>query len=1675
MNPFSRPSLSLSLSPALSRSRSHCLGLCVFAVLSTLSLCVCLWLRRSIRSSLSVPLLLSHLLKFFDFDYLMAEGNLDLPDDLLASKPSDRSWTSKVEVSGGHEEEKVLMGLLDESKDQGASESSIPLSPQWLYAKPTEPKMEMRAPTSGSLGSSTDPNQKEGWRLDGAEDRKDWRRNATDNDSSRRWREEERETGLLGGRRDRRKAERRVDNLSIRETSETRVLPTSDRWHDGRNSGHETRRDSKWSSRWGPEDKDKDSRSEKRTEMEKEDAHSDNQSFLSGNRSASERDSDSRDKWRPRHRMEAHSGGSNAYRAAPGFGLDRGRVDGSNLGFTLGRGRSNVVGRGSSTGPIGSVHPDKKDNIPGRPAHSVDSFCYPRGKLLDIYRRQKLGTLLTAMPDEMEKLSPITQVGFIEPLAFVAPDAEEEVILGDILRGKITSSGMVYSSYRKGRSTENVTGAEDIDSTEQSQGILSPSLNDESIDASLEASNAADQADNGGTFSRYGSLQRNRIDEKYIKEEKDKVTGAVHGLEDGFGPMVSDRNGACGAIETDGAQRGASQINIGEKWQMVDTDFTRAQFDSPAFSSSFDARSKLPDDSSSLFVLPSAQQNQSINTETNGLERIPVTEELSLCYIDPQGVIQGPFIGADIILWLEQGFFGTDLLVRLADAPEGTPFQELGKIIPYLKGNDGYANSSEPNSKLEHLEELDASLPAPATLLRSNSSALNDLGQPLPDFNSISAQDARSRVSEPEVPLPLPHSEGQSFHKLVTHDEEIVFPGHPSNTGYSIAKSTGSSRPSSENSLSHPSLPNELTEPGVPNQNDNKLHPFGLLWSELEGHMKHAKPSIPSGTGRAAPFGAVTDPALGADAWSDVYRKNTLPEPNIYQDAMAAHHLSRMEQESNHFDLAEQLMAQQFQQQQLQQRNLLSHAHMNESVLDHVPTQNLIHHQQLANRSAPDLEHLLTLQLQQRQMQLQQHHQLQQQQQFQQQQKLLQEQQQSQVRQVLLEQLLRNQIHDPSLAQSHIDPIRANNVLDQVLLERQLLHELHQQPHHPSRHVDPSLEQLIQAKFGHIPQQDPHRDLFDILSRPQHGQMPTLEQQLLQQEQLQARQLMGLRQRTGIEGERHPGSKWPADESDQFLRTLAGSHRAHSSGFGPLDIYQRQQRPPHDEQLSHLERNVSLQDRLRQGLYDPGSLSYERSMSMPAGAPGMNLEALAMARAHGLDMQEPTARMQSAGQVGAFSSGIPPHNPHHLLVPNQFHASELDAIEGRWSENNGQLENDWMESRIQPTHISAERQNRESEVKMSSKDSTLWMSDGLNEEKSKQLLMELLHQKSGHQTIETLDAGKETRAAAGLYSGSSSSEHPFNLSLDREAALNNSFAVGSYGSNSCEALQDERAASEVMPFRSDAGVFIEEDSRFVGISETGQANYANSNLIGKSSMSNEFSESEVRKHGSKSVGMMKGPAFEIQEGRIDQAAFAALDRGEISINALSSQPSMGGKTSFYNENIGPCNSFEEVSKERVPVPPKGQENILLRRPPISHTSSSHEGLPELLQDTVMRGKPPSSGTSEGGRRDPGVILLNQSTDAMASSKKDMRFRRTSSCGDADVSEASFIDMLKSNAKKTAPTEPQPAGFSEASDGSQGGRGGKKKGKKGRQIDPALLGFKVTSNRIMMGEIQRIED
>lgn len=88
-------------------------------------------------------------------------------------------------------------------------------------------------------------------------------------------------------------------------------------------------------------------------------------------------------------------------------------------------------------------------------------------------------------------------------------------------------------------------------------------------------------------------------------------------------------------------------------------------------------------------------------------------EELHLLYMDPQGDIQGPFLGVDIIGWFEAGFFGLDLPVRLVSASE--PFSPLGTVMPHLKpavwvppGFDSSKRADEGRDSNITKSELDA-------------------------------------------------------------------------------------------------------------------------------------------------------------------------------------------------------------------------------------------------------------------------------------------------------------------------------------------------------------------------------------------------------------------------------------------------------------------------------------------------------------------------------------------------------------------------------------------------------------------------------------------------------------------------------------------------------------------------------------------------------------------------------------------------------------------------------------------------------------------------------------------------------------------------------------------------------------------------------------------------------
>lgn len=75
---------------------------------------------------------------------------------------------------------------------------------------------------------------------------------------------------------------------------------------------------------------------------------------------------------------------------------------------------------------------------------------------------------------------------------------------------------------------------------------------------------------------------------------------------------------------------------------------------------------------------------------------------------------------------------------------------------------------------------------------------------------------------------------------------------------------------------------------------------------------------------------------------------------------------------------------------------------------------------------------------------------------------------------------------------------------------------------------------------------------------------------------------------------------------------------------------------------------------------------------------------------------------------------------------------------------------------------------------------------------------------------------------------------------------------------------------------------------------------------------------------------------------------------------------------------------------------------------------------------------------------------------------------------ADVLEIAFQSHHDQKASGFGDTNSNDAGDRDVLDGSTKG-GGKKKGKKGKKVSPAVLGFNVVSNRIMMGEIQTLED
>lgn len=1632
---------------------------------------------------------------------------MNLPDDLFSSKLSDSHSSLKDEASGGHGE-KGITSLLDDSKDHASSDSSIPLSPQWLYSKPVDVKT-----TANPVGvNSNDPILKDNWRLEGSVDKKDWRKTAPDVDNSRRWREEERETSLLG-RRDRRKDDRRVENTS---TSETRPLP-ADRWHDSRGSGHDSRRENKWSSRWGPEEKEKDSRSEKKNDVEKEDGHAEKQSTGASNRAVSDRDIETREKWRPRHRLEAQAAGVATYRAAPGFGLEKGRTEGSIGRFSPGRGRASFngilqIGRPPIGSSVGSTLMDTNKTMLGKSSLGADSYCYPRGKLLDIYRKQKVDSTFESVPSEMEHTSPITQIESVEPLAFVAPVAEEEDVLKDIWKGKITSSEVSGHSFRgkDGGSTDDISGF----GGSLSEGKQPSIGSGRKVISGIEILNDSKQNFMGSASAAGGSSLTNVAEEVSNFQEGEQThvpTMGMHWKDETSGGS-STREGIIPRSKV--AESEAFAYHQGQLSAFAEL----ANQDGIKSIAASGVSNNLPDDSRSLFDFSSLRQTPSvnqhglkINEKTYPSESVTAPEELSLCYLDPQGVIQGPFLGIDIILWFEQGFFGIDLPVRLSDAPEGSPFQELGDIMPHLRVNTGLGSDSNMVNQSEPSDAIGRNLKVD-TFDYNGSSVGNDQPWSSSRSGATSSAGFPSQIPNQSYHPEIKFSDEQCFNNIAAQDE-----------GFALSKLAGSSndipfmRPMDANApYSHPyvkPVANEVTGSDALNSEADKLHPFGLLMSELRdgSHLRRAQSS--NSSMRLGDQGHFIDPLIDRDApftdqssmggmvnqssfrepWADEYGINRHFNPNQRVGSLEDQFLSsRMGPNFNNFDVAEHLMLQKLQKERLQQQqqterlqqqterlqqqqqtNISNHfpAHLNGSDLDRFPgfspQSNNSGIQQMMQNPGSDFDRLFELQVQQRQLEIQQQQDMHHQQLLHQQLKL-QPQQQSQVQQLLLEQLMHQQISDPNFGHSKHDPSR-ENLLDQVQLRR-YLHDL-QQNSHSFGHLDPSIEQFIQANMGLNAAQGRQADLSELLLQARQGNILPSEQQLrFQQEQLQAQQLsLALRQQLGLDGERHFGRSWPINETGQLVRNPSNHQLGHSAGFNVSEIHKQQQRlVAQEEQLNYLGRNHLEQN--QRGFYDPSSMMFERSSPVSV---------------QGRELLERRRYMHPTDQLGALSS-------HHLQSSDDLFSHH--SLSG----NNGHVDNSWIDPRVQLQHLEAMRQRRELGDNITTADLNISASAGGHEESSGRGFVDLLHQKLGLQSAQSSTVDKWHPLSSRSHDKSwhvpeaSTMIHPFELPPDQQAhRLNDPFLERAQSANSSSLMHDHLnnihmneqynnlGNIERVPLRSRSGSLLEEQSLLSMNKDNLHPNYRIPFQIGKSSIEKDSLELETNK-GQRNEFM--GTVSKFVPGMSDlseqvESTMPSMEMPAIAHSRHSSLSSAGGDGGSFGREMGLNNSRgDEVSSDRIPPSTKGFDNAFHKRPHVSRVLSSPDvqsdqpSVPHANQNHLL------NLTSTEGRREPSGNLSTTSVmDAQASGKKEARFR-SSSFSEGAVSEASFIDMLKKPVLPEVDTHPTIGAGAESADGGQAGRGGgKKKGKKGKQIDPSLLGFKVSSNRIMMGEIQRPED
>ncbi|XAR61778.1 hypothetical protein NMG60_11016293 [Bertholletia excelsa] len=621
--------------------------------------------------------------------------------------------------------------------DVHGSDNSMPLSPQWLLPKPGEnkPGHAVGENNVGPYPASGNPDVmkslRNGDEVHDTQKKKDvFRPTVLDMDSGRRdrWLDEERDTNS-SVRRDRwregdkefgdpRKVDRWVDNASAKHFGEARRAP-SDRWTDlnNRETNYDQRRESKWNTRWGPDSKDADGLRDKWIDSSR-DADMPIDKHLKD-----EREGDHFRPWRSnaqhRGRVEPpHNQTSTPIKQGSTFSFGRGRGENTLSTFSHGRGRIGTSGPSGPSGNLVNIAPihsqcfgaiSEKGEI-GHGEHSP--LRYSRTRLLDAYRMADMKSCEKVL-NGLVPVPSLTQEEPLEPLAFCAPTSDELVILNGIEKGDIVSSGapQISKEGSMGRNSSDfgqVRRAK-FGSREELPFVLDDCKDDNFINSKgvnsspLEGLSCEKQMPSYGPEAKMEAMQ----DQQFFADNKLSPEDL---REDSTGYRSDEMAG-----NKESSMLGNSSVHPGTPWRSpsigehthltmqnwrgspldirsrtTEIGWLQSQKDVKNEWGSGLADLPCPKDQSKWQVTDDPiirRQSSSVlerEQETQKLSQ-PSPEDLVLYYKDPQGEIQGPFAGSDIIGWFEAGYFGIDLQVRLANAPHDTPFALLGDVMPHLR------------------------------------------------------------------------------------------------------------------------------------------------------------------------------------------------------------------------------------------------------------------------------------------------------------------------------------------------------------------------------------------------------------------------------------------------------------------------------------------------------------------------------------------------------------------------------------------------------------------------------------------------------------------------------------------------------------------------------------------------------------------------------------------------------------------------------------------------------------------------------------------------------------------------------------------------------------------------------------------------------------------------------